>query len=222
MIAILFLTAVLAATQPQAPRWGSLPNDTEASLKAEGIHQEQYARLVDGDVLTEQRPVPAGKTGVHMASLGIVHGSLDELWNAIHGCGQTPEFMPHVKSCGLVKPDHPLLPNQEWEELKLSFQVLFFNADTELVNETTMEAPSFQSWKQVRGPAKVNEGYYRIITISPRDQLLVFDALVDPGPVPHFVKTWIVKNSLPGVVTGLRHYVETPKSWHASFSDSRS
>jgi hypothetical protein len=218
MIAILFLTAVLMTTQPQAPHWGSLPGDTVASLKAEGIHQEQYSRLVAGDVLTEERSLPTGKTGVHMASLGIVHSSLDGLWNAIQDCGQRPDFTPHVKSCGLVKPDHPLLPNQEWEELKLSFRILLFNTNTELVNETTMEAPNYLSWKQVRGPAKVNEGYYRIITITPHHQLLVFDELVDPGPVPHFVKTWIVRNSLPGVVTGLRHWVERPKSWHASLS----
>ncbi len=222
MIAILFLTAVLSATQPQTPHWGGLPGDTVASLQAEGIHQEKYERLVAGNVLTEERSVPPGKTGVHLATLGIVHSGRDELWNAIHDCEHTPDFMPHVTSCGLVKPDHPLLPNQEWEKMKLSFQILFFNTNTELVNETTMEAPNYLSWKQVRGPAKVNEGYYRIITITPRDQLLVFDSLVDPGPVPHFVKMWIVRNSLPAVVTGLRRWVETPKNWHASLIGARS
>ncbi len=219
MIPILFLAAVMTATQPQVPQWDTLPVDTEVSLKAEGVHQEQYACLAAGDVLTEQRSVPVGKTGVHMAALGIVHSSRDELWNALHACEHVPEFTPHVKSCQVVKPDHPLLPNQEWEKMELSFRILFWTRDSELVTETTMKAPNFLSWKQIQGVAELNEGYYRIITISPNNQLLVFDELIDPGPIPHFVKTWVVRNSLPAVVTGLRHWIEKPKSFDTASGD---
>ena len=69
----------------------------------------------------------------------------------------------------------------------------------------------------MRGDTKVNEGYYRIITIAPDTQLVVYDALVDPGiSVPGFVKTWIIGKSLPGVITSLRDRMELPKSRYAS------
>ena len=72
--------------------------DAASALKAEGIREEMYEQLAPGDVVTEQRPVPAGKTGVHLASFGIVRGPVDRLWNAITDCGRTPEFMPHIDS----------------------------------------------------------------------------------------------------------------------------
>ena len=217
MIAFIFLTAFLAAAQPPAPHWGSLPADTAAGLKTEGIHEEKYERLAGGDVLTERRPVPAGKTGVHMAALGIVRSPVDKLWKAIEDCGETPAFLPHLESCALVKPDYPLAPNQRWEELEMNFRILFFNKSARLVNEDTMEAPNYLRWNQVRGDAKVNEGYYRIITIVPDTQLVVYDALVDPGvSVPDFVKTWIIRKSLPGVITALRDRLESsPRSRYA-------
>jgi len=79
-----------------------------------------------------------------------------------------------------------------------------------------MEAPNYLRWNQVRGGAKVNEGYYRIITIAPDTQLLVYDALVDPGvSVPDFVKTWIIGECLPGVITALRDRTELPQGRYA-------
>lgn len=217
MIALLFMTAVLVATQSPAPHWGRLPAGAAATLKAEGIQEESYERLAQGDVLTERRPVPVGKTGVHVAAFGIVRSHVDKLWNAIEDCGRTPEFMPHIESCVPVPPDHALLPNQRWEELELSFRILFFKKTARIVNEASMEAPNYLSWRQVRGDAKVNEGYYRIITITPDMQLVVYDTLSDPGiPVPDFVKAWLIRNSLPGVIGALRHRVEAPQSKAAS------
>ncbi len=150
MIALLFLGAALA-TLPPAPHWSGLDADAASALKAEGIREEMYEQLAPGDVVTEQRPVPAGKTGVHLASFGIVRGPVDRLWNAITDCGRTPEFMPHIDSCVLVQPEHALLPNQKWEELGLSFRILFFKKTARIVNEATMEAPNFLGWKQVVG-----------------------------------------------------------------------
>ena len=217
MIALIFLTAVLMTTQPSSPHWGSLPADTAAGLNSEGIYAEKYERLLGGDVLTERRPVPAGKTGVHMAALGIVRSPVDKLWKAIGKCGETPPFMPHLDSCALVQPDHPLASNQRWEKLEMSFRILLFNKSTRLVNEDTMEEPNYMSWRQIRGDAKVNEGYYRIITIAPDTQLVVYDALVDPGiSVPDFVRDWIIGKSLPGVITSLRDQVKPQNSRYAS------
>jgi uncharacterized membrane protein len=217
MIAFLFLTAVLAAAQPSAPHWGGLPADTAAGLEAEGIVAQKYERLAGGEVLTERRPIPSGKTGVHMAAFGIVRSPVEKVWNAIVDCEKTPSFMPHLDSCELVRPDHPLAPNQKWEQLDMSFRILFFNKSARLVNEATMEAPNYLKWNQVRGDAKVNEGYYRIITIAPDTQFVVYDALVDPGvSVPSFVMNWIIGRSLPEVITALRDRTESPQSRYAS------
>jgi len=56
----------------------------------------------------------------------------------------------------------------------------------------------------------------RIITIAPDTQLVVYDALVDPGvSVPDFVKTWIIGKSLHGVITALRDRTELPQGRYA-------
>ena len=92
--------------------------------------------------------------------------------------------------------------------MKIDFRMLFFSTKTMVVNEKTIEAPNYLRWKQVRGDAKVNEGYFRIISITPGTQLVVYDALVDPGPlIPGFVKAWVVKNTLPEVIVALRDHV---------------
>ena len=194
--------------QPAVPHWADLPADTSAKIGAEGIHAGEYERLLQGEVVTEQRPVPAGKSGVHVVAFGTIPGSVDKLWELIENCGKSHPVMPYLQSCRVVEPDHPLPPNRRWELLKIEFHMLFFSTETMLVNEKTMEAPDYLGWKQVRGDAKVNEGYFRIISITPDTQLVVYDALVDPGPlVPGFVKTWIVKNTLPEVITALRDHV---------------
>ena len=211
MIAVLFITAVLAATQPQAPNWGSLPADTLGLMETEGIQEQMYERLVQGDILTERRPVPAGKTGVHLAAFGILHTTTDRLWNAIEDCERLPEFMPHMVSCRPVRPDHALLPNHRWEELALSYKFLFFRKNVRIVNEATLEAPNYLGWKMVRGDAKENQGYYRIITITPDIQLLVYDTLNDPGiPVASFIQTGFIEHSLPGIIEAIRGRVGSP------------
>lgn len=195
--------------QPNVPHWAGLPADTSANLRDEGIHAEKYERLLEGEVLTESRPVPAGKLGVHVAAFGTVHGSVDKLWHVVDGCGTSPPVLPYLQSCRVVEPDHPLPPNRRWEQLKIDFRILFFSSNVTLVNENTIEAPNYLRWKQVRGGAKVNEGYLRIISITPDTQLVVYDELVDPGPtsLPGFIKRWIIEQCLPELIASLRDHV---------------
>ena len=117
--------------------------------------------------------------------------------------------LPYLQSCRVVEPDHPLPPNRRWEQLKIDFRILFFSSNVTLVNENTIEAPNYLRWKQVRGGAKVNEGYLRIISITPDTQLVIYDELVDPGPasLPGFVKRWIIEQCLPELIASLRDHV---------------
>ena len=194
--------------QPTVPTWADLPADTSVKLRAEGICAGEYERLLQGEVVTEQRTVPAGKSGVHVAAFGIITGSVDKLWEVLENCGKSPPFLPYLQSCREVGPDHPLPPNRRWELLKIDIQVLFFSTKMVLVNEKTIDAPNYVRWNHVRGDLKVNEGYFRIISITPDTQLVVYDELVDPGPlVPGFIKAWAVKNTLPEVIAALRDHV---------------
>ena len=214
-VAILFLmgfTAWVKASppqvQPDAPHWRDLPASISASLRAEGIDAGGYERLLRGEVLTESRPVPAGKSGVHVAVIGAIHGSVNRLWAEIEDCGDSPPIMPCLESCQVLKPTYPLPPNRRLELLKIEFHLLFFSINTTIVNEETMYAPNYVSWNQVRGEAKVNEGYFRIISVRPGTQIVVYDTLVDPGSlVPEFVKVWVVQNTLPDVIKALREHV---------------
>ncbi len=194
--------------QSTVPHWADLPADTSAKVKAEGISAGKYERLLRGEVVTERRPVPDGKSGVHVVTFGTIPGGVDKLWGVLENCGKSPPIMPYLQSCRVVEPDHPLPPNSRWELLKIDFHIAFFSIKTMLVNEKTIEAPNSVRWKQVRGDAKVNEGYFRIISITSGTQLVVYDALVDPGPlIPGFVKTWVVENTLPDLITALRDHV---------------
>jgi hypothetical protein len=195
--------------QPNVPHWAGLPTDTSADLRAEGIYAGKYERLLQGEVLTESRPVPAGKSGVHVAAFGTIRGSVDKLWRVVDDCGTSPPVMPYLQSCRVVEPDHPLPPNRRWEQLKINFRILLFSSNVTLVNEKTIEAPNYLRWKQVRGNAKVNEGYFRIISITPDTQLVVYDELVDPAPasLPGFIKRWIIEQCLPELITSLRDHV---------------
>jgi hypothetical protein len=206
---VLFFAAFVTATQSVAPDWASMNGAVLEMLKAEGIQEKTYAGLAQGKIVTDRRPVPVGKTGVHVAAFGIVRAPVERLWNAIEDCGRTHEFMPHMESCVTVQPDRPLAPNERWDALELSFRILFFTRTARIINQATIEAPHYLGWKQVKGDAKTNEGYYRIISITPDVQLLVYDTSTDPRiPVPNFIKAWLIKHGLPGVIAALRLRVE--------------
>ncbi len=214
-VVALFMISLTAWAKPlpqqirtDVPRWADLPSDTSAKLRDEGIHAEKYERLLQGEVVTEQRPVPAGKTGVHVCTCGAISGSVDKLWEVLENCGKSPPILPYLKSCRVVDADRPLGPDRRWELLEIDFRMFCFSTKTTMVNEKTIEAPNYLRWKQVRGDTKVNEGYFRVISITPDTQVVVYDALVDPGPlVPGFVKTWVLKNTLPDVIKALRDHV---------------
>ena len=190
-----------------APHWVDLPADTAASLGKEGINDEIYEGLLGGQLLTQSRPVPAGKSGVHVAVFGIIYGSIDRLWDLLDSCGRRPPIMPYVQSCRRVKPDHPLAPNKRWELLEIEYRMSLFCKKTTIVNEKTIAAPNYMGWRQIRGDAKFNEGYFRIITITPCIQLVVYNILMDPGALlPGFMKPLVVKNSMPAVIAALREH----------------
>ena len=190
------------------PHWADLPADTSAKLRAEGINAGIYGRLIQGEVVTEPRPVPAGKSGVQLVTFGTISGNVDKLWDVVENCGRSSPILPYLKSCTILEPDYSLPPNQRWEQLKIDLNMVFFSIDTLLVNEMTYEAPNYVRWKQVHGIAKVSEGYFRIISITPSTQIVVYNVLVDPGSlIPEFMKTWVVKKTLPDLITVLRDHV---------------
>jgi len=193
---------------PAVPHWADLSADTSAKLRAEGINAGMYERLIQGEVVTERRSVPEGKSGVHLATFGTISGSVDKLWDVVESCGRSSPILPYLKSCTILEPDHFLPPNQRWEQLKIDLRMVFFSFNTLLVNEMTYEAPNYVRWKQVRGIAKLSEGYLRIISIAPSTQIVVYNALVDPGSlIPEFIKEWAVKNTLPDLIAVLRDHV---------------
>jgi hypothetical protein len=193
---------------PAVPHWTDLPADISAKLSAEGIHAGSYERLLQGEVVMEKRPVPAGKSGVHIAGFGIIPATVDKVWDVAENCGKSPPIVPYLVSCTIVEPDHPLPPNRRWEQWKIDFHLLFFSFKSSMVDEETIDAPNYIGWNQVRGDVKVNEGYIRIISISPEAQLVVYDELVDPGRlIPGFVKAWVITKTLPEIITAMRDHV---------------
>ncbi|MDR3555501.1 MAG: hypothetical protein P4L55_12165 [Syntrophobacteraceae bacterium] len=192
------------------PKWADLPADTSAALWDAGVDSCTYARLLQGEVVSQSRPVLPGKSGVHETVFGLVPGNLDKLWDLLLNCGQSTPIMPHVTSCRLVQPDHPLPQDKRWEQLQIDFQFLFFSIKTTMINEQTIKKPNYLKWRQVQGEAKRNEGYFRVITIAPRLQFVEYNVLVDTGPlVPQFVKTWAIRNTLPKVITALRDHIQS-------------
>lgn len=189
------------------PPWADLPAATRASLGREGIDGAKYELLCRGQVLTESRPVPEGKSGVHVAAFGIINGSTHRLWDLIENCGRSAPIMPYLQSCRVVRSDRRLPPNKRWEQLDIDFHMMFFSVKEEMTNEDTLEAPNYLRWRQVRGSAKVNEGYFRVISITPETQLVVYDVLADPGSLlPSCVKEWVINSTLPEVITALREH----------------
>ena len=203
LIAVIFTLATSSI-----PNWSELSLQVTDAMRSEQIGKKDYAKLARGEIVTVHRPVPAGKTGVHVAAFGIIRSPLEKLWNAIADCERQPEFMPHVESCVQVPPDHPLPPNMRWDKLQLGFHIFMFKKTIHLITQKVLKPPHYLHWRMVKGDLKVDEGYYRIITLASGIQLLIYDTLTDPGiSVPGFVKSWLVTTSLPKVIIALRNRV---------------
>lgn len=209
----MFLTAISGGAKSHTPSWRDLPAGPKVAIEAEGIGEAEYVSLMNGEIITRQRLIPAGKSGVHVAAFGTVNGSIDKLWSAITDCSELAKFMPNIESCVEVQPDHELPPNERWYRLQLSFcGCLVFKKTINVINHTTMKPPYYLCWQLVKGDLKTNEGYYRIVTINPNLHLVVYDAMTDPGvPLPENVLSWFSQRSLQGVITALRGWVAVEK-----------
>jgi hypothetical protein len=221
---ILLLGAlILALMTENMPTWSDVSPRAQYAIASQGITRDMYKQLARGKILTLRRAVPPSKAGVHVAAFAIVRAPVERLWEAISDCSRQPEFMPNVKSCELVPPNHPLPPNTEWHKLQLVFHSLFFTKKVNIIDQVKLEPPHYLHWKEVKGDLRTNEGYYRIIAIAPDIQLLIYDTLTDPGIfVPDFVQSMLVKSSLPHVVAALRNRAEaTGDSARRGSLDSR-
>ena len=201
-------TALLLQATP-VPPYAALPTATVADLTAENIDAKRYEKLAAGEILTERRPTPKDKTGVHVAAFGIIRGKADEVFTAVEDCPTMPQYMPHFVYCGTVAPDKPLPPNERYNENKLEFGFFPFKMNIDVIQHAVLDPPHKISWGRVRGDTKLSEGYWRVISLAPDLQLLAYDTLTDPGSaVPAFIQRALTENDLPKTVEAVRKWVE--------------
>lgn len=202
------LVAYLVAISP-APAWSALSVSTAAQLSAEGIGEAQYAQIGRGEIIIQRRKTPAGKTGVHVAAIALIRGRTEIVFEAVADCKRLPEYMPHLDACNDAVPDVPLPPNERWNENHLSFGVFPVKVRVKIVQHAVLDAPNKLTWTRVKGDTKVNEGYWRIISLQPDLQVLVYDTLSDPGQaIPEFMQRLLTENDLPKTVEAVRKRVE--------------
>jgi uncharacterized membrane protein len=179
------------------------------AMASEGLGFVDYVNLAEGKIITQRRATPADKSGVHVAAFGIMRTSQEVLWNTVADCERQPEFMPHFDLCETVAPDKPLPPNERWNLNRLSFGVFPFKARIEVIQHAVLDKPNRLSWSRVKGDTKVSEGYWRIIPLDKKHQLLAYDTLSDPGAaVPDVVQRMLTEHDLPKTVEAVRQRVE--------------
>lgn len=205
---IALLTALVLQAAP-VPAWGALATDVTALLTAENIDAKRYAALAKGEIVTERRPTPKDKTGVHVAAFAIIQGTAETVFEAVSDCPKLPTFMPHFVYCATIKADVPLPPNERWNENKLEFGFFPVKVKIHIIQHAKLDPPRKLSWARVRGDTKVTEGYWRMIPLAENVTLLVYDTLSDPGTaVPEFIQRALTENDLPKTVGAVKEHVE--------------
>jgi hypothetical protein len=189
--------------------WSELSQKAKSELKSENIDRKVFNEIIAGKIITQQRAVPAGKTGVHVAAFGIVNATSELTYNVIEDCPKLSEFMPHFTSCKEVKPDINLPSNEKWMENTLTFGFSVVKLNISVVQHVTYKPPFKLTWDRVKGDMKLNEGYYRIIPLNKNKQILVYDILSDAGrAVPDFIQSMLTEKDLPNVVNALQKRAE--------------
>jgi ribosome-associated toxin RatA of RatAB toxin-antitoxin module len=208
MITTLLAALALQAAAP-APAWAALATGTTAALQAENVNAARYAALAKGEIVTERRPTPKDKTGVHVAAFALIRATPEAIFDAVADCPRLPTFMPHFVECSVIPADVPLPPNERYNDNKLEFGFFPVKVKIHIIQHATLDRPRKLSWARVRGDTKVTEGYWRTIALSPEATLLVYDTLSDPGTaVPEFIQRALTENDLPKTVEAVRTHVE--------------
>jgi hypothetical protein len=203
---IVILSARVFASEP--PAWKDIPADAAKELASENISEEIYSKLVKREVVVQKRVTPPDKTGVHVAGFGIVSANVDTTWEGMTECENLPKFMPSMVDCHPIKAERPLGPNERWtyNELKFSFGPI--SQAIKIIEECKQYPKKKYTWERVSGDTKVNIGSWRMITLNPDHQLLVYDTITDVAGVPDWIARSLTGKNLPTTVRAMRKWIE--------------
>ncbi len=203
---IAILSARVFASEP--PAWMNIPADAAKEIASENISEEIYSKLVKRTIVVQERVTPPDKTGVHVAGFGIVNANVDTTWEGMTECENLPKFMPSMVDCHPIKAERPLGSNERWtyNELKFSFGPI--SQTIKIIEECKQYPKKKYTWERVSGDTKLNIGSWRMITLNPDHQLLVYDTITDVAGVPDWIARLLTGGNLPTTVRAMRKWIE--------------
>jgi len=172
--------------------------------------------------LTVSARAETGEPRVHVdtdekAQAAHVRASIDiaappaVVWHVITDCARSPQVIPNLESCRIVKHD----PGGQWDirEHIINWSALLPRLHT--LVRTSYEAGKRMLFKRVGGDMRISEGEWRLEPIANAQATrLHYNALVAPSfPVPEFMVEHAVHEDLPNVLRSIQR---------ASLADAKS
>ncbi len=196
------------AESPEAPLApaecvGCRANGTGAR---ERFSAEQWAQLIEGEVITSQLREGSGEKARHRSvASGIIAHPSERVWSVLTDFRSWPTFLPNVKETLVRRAEG----NRVWisQHLKVAFVNVRYGAIWTL--DPVQGIGSFQLDEQVPHDIAASEGTWQLLPIDGGARtLVVYSSKVQTGkPLPGFIESLLLKRSLPNAVRSLRDEV---------------
>lgn len=155
--------------------------------------------LERGKVAVRNEPGEGAKEGKVQAAI-LIEGPAEEIWKIMNDCEHSPEFVPGLKSCRVLRQEG----RDEIIEHRMKFSWLF--PEVTYVFRAQYEKNRQVSFQRIGGDLKEFEGSWTLHHIDGgRKTIVVYSLYLDPGfLIPQWIVRLLLRGDLPDVLFSLR------------------
>jgi len=174
-------------------------------LLASSFGEAELGRLAKGEVIVQVDPVPRnGNEWVEAAIL--IDAAAEPIWKLINDCGQTPQFIPGLKSCRVLHQDGT------GDLIEHRMQISRLLPEVKYVFRAEYQRNRRIDFKRTSGDLKEFEGSWVLESVhgGKPQTLVVYSVFLDAGfLLPQWAMQLLLRQDLPGVLTALRNRIAT-------------
>lgn len=118
--------------------------------------------------------------------------SVESVWAVLNDFNNHHKYMPSIVKVTLLE------KNKYYMKTKQKLKVGIFTVEFIFINEYN-DAEYFMSWKQIKGPLKINKGYWKLIPQKDGNCVTYYHGIVAHPLIPDSIIKSLLKDTLPGL-----------------------
>jgi len=184
--------------------WG-VPFFIEGNSLAFPLGEAEMDRLVKGEVVVRGEPDGDRKNGRVEAAI-LIDAPAEPIWKLINDCRQTPQFIPGLKSCRILRQDE--IGDLIEHRMKISSLL----PEVKYVFQAEYQRYRRIDFKRISGDLKEFEGSWVLegVDRGKPQTLVVYSVFLDAGSLlPQWAMQLLLRQDLPEILLSLRKRISS-------------